>query len=58
MPKPNRDQVKVSHYISREAAASVAALADLTGQSKADIYRAALDAGIMSLCIAVPKGSG
>lgn len=39
MPKPNRDQVKVSHYISRAGKKAVEERAAATGQTQADVYR-------------------
>jgi hypothetical protein len=46
MPKPNRDRVMVSFYISRSGKAAVEALAAEKGQSKADTYRELLRLGL------------
>lgn len=45
MPRPNRDRVMVSFYISRAGKAAVEEMAAEKGQTKADTYRQLLDAG-------------
>lgn len=46
VPKPNRDQVKVSHYISRAGEQAVRDRAKAAGQTLADTYRELLKIGL------------
>lgn len=46
MPRPNKDRVMVSFYISRTTQATINALAERLGQSKADTYRQLLSDGL------------
>lgn len=46
MPRPNRDRVMVSFYISRDGKAAIEALAAEKGQTKADTYRELLKLGL------------
>jgi hypothetical protein len=46
MPRPNKDRIMVSFYISRTGKAAVVELATRTGQTKADTYRELLRLGL------------
>jgi predicted transcriptional regulator len=46
MPRPNKDRVMVSFYISRNGKLAVEQLAERLGQSKADTYRQLLKIGL------------
>jgi hypothetical protein len=46
MPRPNKDRVMVSFYISRAGKQAVEELAAVKGQSKADTYRELLKLGL------------
>lgn len=46
MPRPSRDRVMVSFYISRTGKAEVEKLAKTRGQTKADTYRELLRVGL------------
>lgn len=46
MPRPNKDRVMVSFYISRAGKQAVAELAASNGQTLADTYRELLKIGL------------